>query len=218
MVNAVVLAGAPNDGKLAECDDAKYEALIEIHGKPMVSYVLDILRSHSEIGKIVVVCPKEVSERLKAVPELIAVEERGGLLENLKAGLSQLDPDKLALIATADIPLLTHEAIDDLLKQAATHNADIYYPVVKREACEARFPGIKTVSYTHLKAEGLARLLYPLTVRRLSESMWFPLKMFPKQTFSRSCLEESVTFSGACSSVRFLRLKSHFDGWPGISL
>ncbi len=143
MVNAIVLAGAPNDGKLAECDDAKYEALIEIHGKPMVSYVLDILRSHSEIGKIVVVCPKEVSERLKAVPELIAVEVRGGLLENLKAGLSQLDPDKLALIATADIPLLTHEAIDDLLKQAATHNADIYYPVVKREACEARFPGIK---------------------------------------------------------------------------
>jgi hypothetical protein len=31
MVDAVVLAGAANDGKLATCDNAKYEALISVH-------------------------------------------------------------------------------------------------------------------------------------------------------------------------------------------
>ena len=148
MVDAVVLAGAANDGKLAMCDDAKYEAFISIQGRPMLSYVLDTLRRYEEIGRIVLVCPREVSESIGPIPGLLAVEERGELLENLRAGLSQLDPDKPALIVTGDVPLLTCEAIDDLFRQAATRAADIYYPVVRREACEAEFPGIKRTYLT----------------------------------------------------------------------
>jgi GTP:adenosylcobinamide-phosphate guanylyltransferase len=148
MVDTVVLAGAANDGKLAMCDDAKYEALISIQGKPMLSYVLDTLRKYEEIGRIVLVCPREVSECIGSIPGLIAVEERGTLLENLRLGLSQLDPDKPALIATGDVPLLTCEAIDDLFRQAATRPADIYYPVVRKEACESKFPTIKRTYLT----------------------------------------------------------------------
>lgn len=91
MVDAVVLAGAANDGKLATCDNAKYEALISVQGKPMLSYVLDTLRRYEEIGRIVLVCPKEVSESIGPIPGLLTVEARGALLENLRAGLSQLD-------------------------------------------------------------------------------------------------------------------------------
>jgi hypothetical protein len=39
-------------------------------------------------------------------------------------------------------------AIDDFFRQAATRAADIYYPVVRREACEAEFPGIKRTYLT----------------------------------------------------------------------
>jgi molybdopterin-guanine dinucleotide biosynthesis protein A len=151
MVDAVVLAGAANDGRLAMCDDAKYEALISIKGKSMLSYVLDTLRRYEEIGRIVLVCPKEVSESIGPIPGLIAIEERGALLENLRAGLSQLDPDKLALIVTGDIPFLTCEAIDDLFRQAAKRPADLYYPVVSREICESEFPGIKRTYLTILE-------------------------------------------------------------------
>jgi molybdopterin-guanine dinucleotide biosynthesis protein A len=149
-VDAVVLAGAVNDGKLAGCGEAEYEALISIQGKPMVSYVLDTLRRCEQIGKIVLVCPKEVSESIEQIPDLVPVEARGELLENLGIGLAQLDPDKLALIVTGDVPLLTCEAIEDLLAVAAMHPAEIYYPVVRKEACEAKFPGIKRTYLTIL--------------------------------------------------------------------
>ena len=150
MVDAVVLAGAANDGKLAMCDDAEYEALISIQGKPMLSYVLDTLRSCEQVGKIILVCPKEVSESIEPIPNLVPVEARGELLENLKTGLGQLDPDKLALIITADVPLLTCEAIEDLLAHAAMRPAGIYYPVVRKEACESKFPGVKRTYVTIL--------------------------------------------------------------------
>lgn len=148
MIDAVVLAGAANDGKLAMCDDAKYEALISISGKPMVSYVLDTLRSCEEIGKIILVCPKEVYENVDPIPNLTPVEGESGLLENLKIGLKQLDPDKPALIVTGDVPLLTCEAIRDLLAQAKERPAEIYYPVVPKETCESKFPGIKRTYMT----------------------------------------------------------------------
>ncbi len=104
MVDAVVLAGAANDGKLAMCDDAEYEALISIQGRPMVSYVLNTLRRCEQIGTIVLVCPKEVSESIDPISDLVSVEARGALLENLGLGLAQLDPDKPALIVTGDVP------------------------------------------------------------------------------------------------------------------
>lgn len=148
MVDAVVLAGAANDGKLAMCDDAEYEALISIQGKPMVSYVLDTLRRCEQIGKIVLVCPKEVSESIDPMPNLVPVEGQGELLENLRIGLGQLDPDKLALIVTGDVPLLTCEAIYDLLAHVEARPVGIYYPVVRKEACESKFPGIKRTYLT----------------------------------------------------------------------
>ena len=43
-IDAVVLAGAKNDGKLQQADPAEYEALIDIHGRVMLDYVLAALR------------------------------------------------------------------------------------------------------------------------------------------------------------------------------
>jgi len=83
MVDAVVLAGAANDGKLAMCDDAEYEALISIQGRPMVSYVLNTLRRCEQIGTIVLVCPKEVSESIDPISDLVSVEARGALLPGM---------------------------------------------------------------------------------------------------------------------------------------
>ncbi|NLS44856.1 MAG: NTP transferase domain-containing protein [Firmicutes bacterium] len=144
MVNAVVLASASNDGKLAECDDAKYEALISIRGKPMVSYVLDVLRACKEIDMIILVCPREVSENIcHSIPNLVVVEGPGKLLGNLNAGLARLDSDKPALIVAGDIPLLTCEAVNDLLAQAKAYPGELHFPVIRKEVCESKFPGIE---------------------------------------------------------------------------
>ncbi len=38
-VDVAILAGADNTGRLSEVSDAKYEATVEIGGKPMVEWV-----------------------------------------------------------------------------------------------------------------------------------------------------------------------------------
>ena len=58
MVDVLVLAGAPNSGKLAECSESLYEAFIEINGRPMLEYVLNALSSSRYVDRICVVGPK----------------------------------------------------------------------------------------------------------------------------------------------------------------
>ncbi|NLM69130.1 MAG: hypothetical protein GX177_03905, partial [Firmicutes bacterium] len=50
-VDAIVLAGAKNDGKLQEVSSCQYEALIKINDKPMLCYVINALKSSAYIGK-----------------------------------------------------------------------------------------------------------------------------------------------------------------------
>ncbi|HBG01879.1 MAG TPA: hypothetical protein DDW87_09955, partial [Firmicutes bacterium] len=63
-VDAVILAGAPNDGQLKEVSSEKWEATIPIYGKPMVNYVIEALKNSSRIAKIVVVAPLEIRDIL----------------------------------------------------------------------------------------------------------------------------------------------------------
>ena len=54
-VEAVVLAGAKNRGKLHEVSDAPHEALIPIVGRPMVHHVLDALKASAFVDRIILV-------------------------------------------------------------------------------------------------------------------------------------------------------------------
>jgi len=54
-VDAIVLAGAKNDGKLREVSPSPYEAMILINDRPMLSYVVDALKQSKQVGRIVVV-------------------------------------------------------------------------------------------------------------------------------------------------------------------
>jgi hypothetical protein len=89
-----------------------------------------------------------VTNALQAVPEISSVRvvrgESDCLVTNLMQALETMKTQEndYILIASCDIPFLTPESVTDFL-----HNCepgyDLYYPIVRREACEKRFPGIK---------------------------------------------------------------------------
>ena len=152
MVDAVVLAGAPNTGRLHEVSPEPYEALIEIAGRPMLAYVLDALRASSQVDRLVVVGPPELdpvvaaagAERADAGPDVVV---------NLRAGVAALGAagSRYILISTSDIPLLTPEAVDDFLTRCREMgDLDVYYPVVRRERSEEVYPGVER-TYVRLK-------------------------------------------------------------------
>lgn len=137
-VDAVVLAGAPNNGQLKEASSEKWEAMIPIHGKPMVNYVIEALQDSSRIANIVVVGPLEIKEVL--VPNVHLVEAGESLTDNVYRSIEVLEKKNKVLFVTSDIPFVSAEAIDDFVDRCAELSGDIFYPIISREANQQVYP------------------------------------------------------------------------------
>lgn len=135
-VPAVVLAGAPMDSDLQAEYPLKFRAEIAVAGKPMLQHVIDALRASSHVTNIRVVGEIQCEGSEETIPSA------GGLMENLAAGLEASEEDRI-LVVTSDIPMLTPEAVDDFLIRCGDFSADFYYPIIPKEACEDRFPGMR---------------------------------------------------------------------------
>jgi GTP:adenosylcobinamide-phosphate guanylyltransferase len=129
------------------------KALIDVAGKPMVQWVLDALCESSSIERIVVIGLSSKAQ-LECSKPLIYMSGQGKLLENLKAGTArvlELDPNaRYVLFVSSDIPSVTGEMVDWLVKTCAETDDDLYYNVIRREDMERRFPGSKR-TWTHLR-------------------------------------------------------------------
>lgn len=142
MVNVVVLGASPNSGQLREVSSAPAEALIQIGSKAMVAYVLEALLAAKSVAKIVLVGPEQELAFLTSSRVTVI---KGGLtaVESLRNGLKVLPEASRVLVAAADIPLLTPEAIDGFINQCSQGEGDVFYPIVAKETVEQNYPGIK---------------------------------------------------------------------------
>ena len=154
-MDAVVLAGGiprPDEPLYAD-SNGQAKALIDVAGKPMVQWVLDALGAAKSVERIVVI-GLSAKANLPCKKPITYMSNQGRLLENLKAGTArvlELNPKaKLVLFASSDIPALTGEMVDWLIKTCSETDDDIYYNVIRREDMERRFPGSKR-TYTKLK-------------------------------------------------------------------
>lgn len=148
MVNAMILAGAPNNGPLRECSPAANEALVEINGRPMLDYITAAISASGQIGRLVIVGPR--ADFAGRCPSATVVESGDSILDNIRRGAEALATRGKILVLTSDIPLLTPEALNDFLARCGEREAEFYYPAVRREDSEARFPGVKR-TYAALK-------------------------------------------------------------------
>jgi len=146
MIGAVVLAGGPVNGPdpLAIQAGVTKKSLINIAGREMVRYVVEALSGSRRVGPIVMVGLS--SQEVPGLEKVAAwVPDRGELLDNVLAGLRRLGEiapsSKWALISSADIPLLSTEAVEHFLDSCLAHEADLYYSIVERTVMDSRFPG-----------------------------------------------------------------------------
>ena len=187
-VNAIVLAGAPNCGRLREVDSAPYEALVTICGRPMVGYVVNALENAQYVDDIVVVGPEGELRGSLGVKIQIA-KPKGSIVQNILSGLEFLPEEKPVLLTASDVPMVTGEIVDGFLEacDARSPKADLYYPIVERRFCEEKFPGTKRL-YIHTKdgtfTGGNIGVMTPAAIRKsaptadkLIESRKSPLKM-----------------------------------------
>jgi hypothetical protein len=146
---ALVLAGRPNDGRLEAAGDVGWEALIDVAGEPMAGRVLAALGGARSVAGGVVVGPPGLETCLP--PGFARVDPVGDTIANLAAGLAvRPSSARHVLVATSDIPLVTSAMIDSLIDDCGDQSFDVYFPVVRREVAEARFPGVRR-TYVRLR-------------------------------------------------------------------
>lgn len=141
-MNAVVLAGAQNSSPITDAFGVKNKAFIPINGKPMIQYILEVLKSLDQIKDIVVVGPMEDLGKIEKLNSFVLVPEKGDIVDNVKEGFRHLSGEDPTLILTSDIPMITREALEDFISKSHAEKADFYYPIIKKEYCEDKYPGV----------------------------------------------------------------------------
>ncbi len=146
-VDVAILAGADNTGRLSEVSDTKYEAMVEIGGKPMVEWVLDGVLSAKSVDRVVIVGPSDALQPIvdrKNIGDKVLVVERGGdLFDNVMVGLSEIADGRKAMIVAGDAVFIKGESLDGFVAMCERDPAEVHYAVVAREAIEAEFPGVE---------------------------------------------------------------------------
>lgn len=143
MYDAIILAGGENNRQLSQCAPQPYEALIEIAGKPMVTFVAEALAASSHVKRIFVVGPAAELANCGFPENTVVVQGGNTIMETILIGMKAIDCKSHVLVATADIPLLTPDAINDFILQCGPAKLDLYYPIVNREVNERFYPGNK---------------------------------------------------------------------------
>jgi GTP:adenosylcobinamide-phosphate guanylyltransferase len=141
MPDAVVLAGGEEQGPLAEATGRRHRPLIEVGGRLLVDRTLAALRGAAGVERIALVGPEAVRQAADASLFDAAAPAGADFADNIMRGAQALQAQGRLLVATADLPFLTPEALDDFVAQAQASGAALVYPIIRREACEARFPG-----------------------------------------------------------------------------
>ncbi|MHB0976122.1 MAG: nucleotidyltransferase family protein [Candidatus Aquicultorales bacterium] len=136
IADAVVLGGGSSKGL---ADDAASKGAVNLNGKPMAEYVIDALRACPEVGRICLVIPSLARGDWADKADLV-VESDDKLTDNVVAGCSSLDTDRMVLVLSSDIPLLTPEALTDFLERCAEEDARLFYPIIPETSAKALFP------------------------------------------------------------------------------
>ena len=148
--HALVLGGGDAGDLFAVSHGAAVKGLVHVAGQPMALHVLQALRATGRVSKVIYIGP--TTPEMDALIDL-QLADAGGLIDNLSTGLKALEgiqedgqegASGRALVLTADIPMLQPQDLLDVFAQAeAMPDAGLLYPVVRREDCEAAFPGVK---------------------------------------------------------------------------
>ena len=147
MAVGIVLAGRANAGRLQPlAPDCAWEALIPLAGRPMAAHVIAALAGVVDITQVVVAGPPELAA-FGAECVLPGADLLGTLRHALEA--VPTDADDL-LLAAGDAPLITTAAAQELLTASRERRLCFGYPIVRRQACLAQYPGVRR-TYVRLR-------------------------------------------------------------------
>lgn len=141
-MDAVVLAGGPQDAVALLEPGAPNKAFVKIGALTLAGRVIAALRASASVGRIVVVAPPSMNGH----PDLALVDEWRPdgvrITESLRNGLAGFAGDHNVLIVASDLPVLTAQAIDEFVSGVNALRADLVYGCVEKKVHLQRFSDV----------------------------------------------------------------------------
>jgi len=194
-MDAIVTAGGvPQPGEpLYEYTQGSSKALLDVSGKPMIQWVLDALTATSTIDRVLIMGLPADSEI--SCPKLVSyLPSQGDMVANIRAGISELlriNPQaQHVLLASSDIPCITSEMVDWVVKTTMQTDEDAYYNVISRQVMEKRFP-TSNRSYIKLKDVEVCGADMNVVATRLvttNDEIWIKLVSARKNALKQAAL------------------------------
>ena len=178
-MDALVLAGGQTPPELSEGLNAEQSspdrALVSLHGQPLLAYTLNALQDCARVERIAVAgTPAVLTYLAEHYPQVLGVESGDSMVENAVRGWERLQEQSgashVTLITTSDVPLVSGATYEEFLRGFEEKQVDASYAIVRRESCEAQFPGGKR-TYANLAdgtfTAGNAVIVAGATVKKL---------------------------------------------------
>ncbi|MHB1462071.1 MAG: nucleotidyltransferase family protein [Armatimonadota bacterium] len=136
LVGCIILAGGETSAEFATKTGVTNKACLVVNGKPIVQSVIEAVINSGRVENVVVV------GNVPAPNGISKVADKGSFVNNLYGGLTELGPTEYVLIATADAPFLTAEAVADFVDQSLQKGVDVCWPIIPVEECKRLFPNM----------------------------------------------------------------------------
>ncbi|HOO96322.1 MAG TPA: NTP transferase domain-containing protein [Caldisericia bacterium] len=161
-IEAVILGGGGVEDWFAH-EHVKNKGMLEIAGKPMITFTIDALKATEGIENITLIGDNYSDEITSSVTRCLP--DSGTLSGNIEQAFRSGDSEYV-LITTSDIPLVTADTFNGVLKSLFECEKDLSLPVITKEDTENKFPGTKR-TYAKLK-EGKVKVGNVFLLKRSS--------------------------------------------------
>lgn len=140
-VRAVVLAASTGTDAVSQEQGVPTKAMIDIGGQPVVRRTVEALLAAKRVLDVTVAI-KPGSPVREAVADLATVVEAQGptILDTIDAAMALHGGERMLLLATGDLALLTPDSVDDFVAQGLASGAELVYPVVARQVMQTQMP------------------------------------------------------------------------------
>lgn len=150
MAIAIVLAGGQKQGLNHDTNPVS-EALVPIGNKCMVEYVVEAIEKSKYIEEIIIAGPKKELEGIFGRERYRLCPSGNSPVASFLNALKSVRPYQgKILVVTADVPLVTTQAIDDFIEACSGIEGNLFYPIVSKEINEQKYPGVER-TYVKLK-------------------------------------------------------------------
>jgi molybdopterin-guanine dinucleotide biosynthesis protein A len=134
----IIAGGRIRSPELREAAGVDVRAVIDLCGKPLLQWVLEALKAAHSIGRLCVAGDVELLKPIAEPHGAQAVAEGVDEVDNLFRGIEALPGADWVLMLASDVPMLTPEAVDDLLSNAP--DTDLVFPICEQSITLAQYP------------------------------------------------------------------------------